>query len=148
MCLRPWKLAFFVFLLLSLSSLPVFSQEYNPASYVGLTLSSLIELLGVPQTVRSSRGLNEWQDDVVFVYEIGNFYIFRDRVWQVELSSAFRIRAGDTRNMVLLSFGEPVSSAGDFDVFHLSGYSWPMAVRFNFDSNERVTMIYIFRSDL
>ena len=147
MNLKHWKMPCLI-LLLAFAAMPLFPQETNPGSYIGLTLSSLIELLGVPQTVHASRGINEWQDDVVFVYETGNFYIFRDRVWQIEIRSAYRIRAGDSRNTVLLSFGEPVSSASDFAIFHLSGYSWPMSIRFNFDSNGRVTVIYIFRSDL
>ena len=130
------------------TALPIFPQETNPASYIGLTLSDLIELLGVPESVHSSRGLNEWQDDVVFVYDFGNFYILRDRVWQIELRSAYRIRAGDSRNTVFLSFGEPIFTANDYAIFSLNGFSWPMSIRFNFDSNGRVLLIFIYRSDL
>ena len=126
----------------------LWAQETDPASYIGITLSGLIEQLGVPLTVHASRGLNEWQDDVVFVYNEGDFFIFRDRVWQLGIRSAYRIRAGDARDVVFLSFGEAVYSGSDFATFPLNGYSWPMAIRFNFDSNGRVAMIFIFRSDL
>ena len=142
------KIPCIIILLFLITAMPLFPQDINPASYIGLTLSGLIELFGVPQTVHTSRGLNEWQDDVVFVYDAGDFYIFRDRVWQLGLRSAYRIRAGDSRNTVFLSFGEAISSTNDFAIFPLNGYSWPMSIRFNFDSNGRVTMIYIFRSDL
>jgi len=51
-------------------------------SLVGLRLDELIARFGVPRAVHAVRGAEEWQDDVVFVYSQGDFYIHRDRVWQ------------------------------------------------------------------
>jgi len=123
-------------------------QNTDPALHIGLTLTELIGRFGVPNSVYSSRGLQEWQDDVVFVYNAGEFYIFKDRVWQLGVTSAYLIRAGDPGPAVFLSFGEALYSSPECAVFTLNGYNWPMALRFNFNAEGRVEMIFIYRSDL
>ena len=120
----------------------------DPAFYIGLTLTDLIGRLGIPASVHAVRGIEEWQDDVVFVYSEGNFYIFNDRIWQIELKSAYLIRSGDPASAVYLLFGEDNPGGQDYAIFPLRGYAWPLAIRFNFDSAGKTGMIFIYRSDL
>ncbi|MCL2832708.1 MAG: hypothetical protein FWD78_06025 [Treponema sp.] len=126
---------------------PVTAAE-DPALYIGMTLTDLIGQLGIPRSVYSSRGLQEWQDDVVFVYDYGDFYIYGDRVWQLAVKSAYLIRIGDPMAAVFLSYGDVVPGNSDYAVFPLKGYSWPLSLRFNSDAAGRVQMIFIYRSDL
>ena len=142
-------LAFWVFIIIPLwtQSSPQ-SFEDDPASFIGYSLEELISHFGVPRSVYPVRGLEEWDDDVVFVYQEGDFYIIKDRVWQIGLDNAFLIRAGDTRAAVLLRFGQSLLYGEDFVIYPLGGYHWPMAVRFNFDLNGRVRAIFIYRSDI
>ena len=123
-------------------------QEDDPGTFIGLTLADLIRVLGAPRSVYPVRGIEEWQDDVVFVYDEGDFYIIKDRVWQIGLASAYRIQAGDSRAAVSLYFGEALSSGEDYAIYPLKGQHWPLALRCNFDSAGRVTAIFIYRSDL
>jgi len=123
-------------------------QEGDPALLIGFTLSDLINRFGVPRSVYSVRGLQEWQDDVVFVYDEADFYIIKDRVWQVGLKSAYLIRSGDSRAAVSSNFGEPLSSGEDYVIFPLRGNHWPLALRCNFDSTGRVKAIFIYRLDI
>ncbi|MDR2617318.1 MAG: hypothetical protein LBC62_00480 [Treponema sp.] len=123
------------------------SQTGDPASFIGLTLEELIGRFGVPQAVYAVRGLEEWQDDVVFVYSQGDFYVFKDRVWQIGLKSAYRIRAGDPKSAAFLALGEGASDKGDYALCALSGWSWPVTMRCNFDEAGKVSDIFIFRSD-
>jgi hypothetical protein len=120
----------------------------DPALLVGLTLNDLIQRFGIPNSVHAVRGLEEWQDDVVFVYDEGDFYILNDRVWHIGLKSAYLIRTGDPRSAVSLSFGQALRGGTDYAIFSLQGYNWPLALRFNFDSAGRVSAIFIYRSDL
>jgi len=124
------------------------NPQADPAHLIGLELEDLLRHFGFPKSVYAVRGLEEWQDDVVFVYDEGDFYFFRDRVWKVGLKSAYLISSGDPRAAVLLSFKEAVQTGFDYAVFSLHGYNWPIAIRFNFDSAGRVTMIFIYRTDI
>ena len=135
--------------------LPVFSleaqgriAEENPASYIGLTLIELISRLGVPGSVYPARGLEEWQDDVVFVYEMGDFYILKDRVWQVGLRTFRGIKTGDTRALVSLILGSDFQSRNDSIFYSLDGGSWPMMLRLDIDKDDKVKVIFIYRTDL
>ena len=124
----------------------------DPAFYIGMTLTDVIRLLGVPRSVYTVRGIEEWQDDVVFVYDDAELFIIKDRVWQAALKSAYSIRAGDSGSTLILRFGYPYRSGNvngiDFFVYPLRGYSWPIDARFNFDSDGKVSDIFIYRSDL
>ena len=141
----------FIILLLAIIAVPAVPQTsllHDPASCIGFTLTELIGHYGVPRSVRASRGIEEWQDDVVFVYDTENFYIVNDRVWQIEVKSAYLINSGDPGSSVFLRFGEAVARRPDYAVFRLNGYSWPLEIRFNFNAAGIITMIYIYRSDL
>jgi hypothetical protein len=144
-----------VFLNIGFGILPLSSQTApeaqaaaeDPASFIGLTLEELVGRFGIPHSVYAVRGLEEWQDDVVFVYAQGDFYVFKDRVWQVGLKSAYRVRAGDPRGVVFLIFQE-ADDRGGYALCPLSGQDWPLTLRYNFDGTGKVSEIFIYRSDL
>ena len=85
---------------------------------------------------------------MVFVYDEADFYIIKDRVWQLGLNSAFLIRVGDSRAAVSLRFGQSPFSGEDFAIYPLGGYNWPITLRVNFDSTGMVTVLFIYRSDI
>jgi len=123
-------------------------QEENPASFVGLTLQQLIDRFGVPRLVYAARGLEDWQDDVVFVYDHGYFYIYRDRVWQVGLNSIRGISRGDPQGMVYLRMGSNAVAQGDSIFYPLHEAPWPLMLRWDIDSAGMVHAIFIYRADL
>ena len=63
---------------------PQESGASDHISYVGMTLAEVIEIFGAPETVAVARGLEIWQDDVVFQYSDMDLFIYRDRVWQIK----------------------------------------------------------------
>jgi hypothetical protein len=123
------------------------SGSPDPAEFVGLTLEELVGRLGFPQSMYTVRGLEDWQDDVVFGYGDREFYFYKDRVWQVGLRTAYGIRVGEKRNVIPLIMGDGTEVTGDCSLAPLTGRSWPMTVRFNNDKNGLVTAIFIYRSD-
>ena len=141
-----------VFFLLSLPLLSAQSSQeagglVDPASLVGLTLDELISRFGTPRSVYAARGLEEWQDDVVFVYEQGDFYIYKDRVWQLGLKAARGLKAGDSRGVVFLILGSKAESRGDSIFFSLDEKPWPLMLRCDFDSEGKLVVIFIYRPD-
>ena len=120
----------------------------DPVSYVGLTLNELIGRFGTPSWVYAARGLEEWQDDVVFVYNAGDFYIFRDRVWQVGLKAARGINSGDSRAVVSLVLGSQAVDLGNSTFYPLDDGSWPLMLRYDYDSAGKVQAIFIYRTDM
>jgi len=137
--------------------IPVWAQDVDnisienfsidEVSFVGMKLDELIGNFGAPKTVFASRGIELWQDDVVFQYDQGDFYIYKDRVWQVKLSSAFGIKTGDPKQAVLLLMGDNLNDKGDHVLQPVPGKTWPMMFRVNFNNTGRVTSILIYRSD-
>ena len=138
------KILLLVFLVSGAQSL---WPEDDPASYVGLTLTELIRRFGVPKSVSPSRGLEEWQDDVIFVYEQGNFYVFKDRVWQIGLRAAKNVVIGDTRSYISLVLGLRAVSRGNSVFYPLDEWPWPMMLRYDLDSAGKVEAIFIYRTD-
>jgi len=139
-------------LLLILIALPLWTQELTvnadeQFSFVGLRLAELVERFGVPKTVFAARGDESWQDDVVFQYDEGDFYIYMDRVWQVRLTSARGISVRDLKQVALLVMGDSVQDMGDHLLLPISGNSWPMMFRVNINQSGLVSAIYIYRSD-
>ena len=124
------------------------SAEADPVSFVGLSLDELLSRFGTPRAVYASRGLEEWQDDVVFVYEQFNFYVHRDRVWQVRLRTIRGINIGDPRGVLSLILGAQLSTRGNSMFYPLNDRPWPLMLRFDFDSAGIVEAIFIYRTDL
>jgi hypothetical protein len=119
----------------------------DPAVLVGITLDTLLKRFGTPQAVYTARGAEEWQDDVVFAYSEGDFYIFKDRVWQVGLKSLRGLKPGDSRPAALLLLGEEAEDRGDHILLPLPARSWPLALRVSLDEKGFVTALYIYRPD-
>ena len=120
----------------------------DPASFIGLTLAELIRVFGVPNSVFAVRGLEEWQDDVVFAYDESDFCVYRDRVWQVGLREARGVKLGDSKGVVSLVLGPGAQTGGDSVFYPLYEASWPMMLRCDFDEAGRVKAIFIYRTDL
>jgi hypothetical protein len=119
----------------------------DPASLIGLNLENLLSRFGAPQAVYASRGNEEWQDDVVFVYENADFYVYKDRVWQIGLKSAYGIRLGDSRPAVSLSLGEKAEDREDYIILPLPSKGWPLAFRVNLDGSGLASALFVYRSD-
>jgi hypothetical protein len=119
----------------------------SPAALVGLTLGDLYTRFGVPLSVHAVRGAQEWQDDVVMVYGQGDFYLYRDRVWQVSLKAGYGLKLGDPRAVVTLALGEKAMDRGDHFLLPLPGEGWPLEIRVNINGSGRVSAIYVYRPD-
>jgi hypothetical protein len=142
-----------LFLLLSLSAVSFAQGEpspqavvQDPAVLIGNTLTELINRYGVPKQVYAVRGVASWQDDVVFVYDSGEFYIFGNRVWQLKFRSAYNIKDGDSKAVVNRVMGEGRDFEG-YTLYQLPGKVWPIMLRVNWDAAGRAAGIYIYRSD-
>ena len=121
-------------------------QQDEILSLVGIRLDDLVTRFGLPHSVRSQRGEEPWQDDVVFVYNEGDFYIYQDRVWQIGLRSAYGMSIGDSSVVALLIFGEGVQDSGGHHIYQLPGAQWPLSLRVNINDG-RISGIFIFRQD-
>jgi hypothetical protein len=119
----------------------------EPASLIGLSLENLLSRFGVPRAVYAARGNEEWQDDVVFIYEEGDFYVYKDRVWQIKLRAAYGVRLGDPRPAVSLTLGEGTQDFEDHIIFSLPPRGWPLALRVNLDASGFVSAVYVYRPD-
>jgi len=123
------------------------TESEDPAQIVGLTLSELINRYGVPKQVYAIRGVSQWQDDVVFVYDLGDFFIYGNRVWQLKIRSAYNIKEGDTKTAVARVLGESRDFEG-YTLYQLPSKGWPMMLRVNWDTSGKVAGIFIYRSDI
>jgi hypothetical protein len=141
---------FFLLFFIIPGGFPCFAQADHPASdpsvLVGVTLTDLVNRYGVPKQVYAVRGVSPWQDDVVFVYDTGEFYIFGNRVWQLKLRAAYDIKEGDTKAAVTRVMGEGRPMEG-YTLFQLPSKVWPIMLRVNWDNSGRAAGIYIYRSD-
>ena len=139
---------------LSVAVSPLFSQavlsgedlKNEPFSFIGMKLDDMLQRFGTPQSVYAARGSEHWQDDVVFVYGEGDFYIHRDRVWQVGLKSVFGIKAGDVKAVAILVLGETAKDEGEYLLYSIPGGGWPLSLRVNFSAG-RVSAIFVYRPD-
>jgi hypothetical protein len=123
------------------------SPAEDPALFIGMTLQELYALYGVPQSVHPVRGREEWQDDVVFTYGNGDFYIYRDRIWQVGVQNAYGIKIGDNQAALAETLGERITLSGAHALYSLPDRRWSITVRFNMDPKGAVSAIFIYRSD-
>ncbi|MDR2471243.1 MAG: hypothetical protein LBD09_03925 [Treponema sp.] len=118
----------------------------DPAAIIGMTLEELFTRYGVPKQVYAVRGTAAWQDDVVFVYDAGEFYIFGNRVWQLKLRSAYHVKDGDNRAAVTRTLGAGRDFEG-YTLYQLPGKAWPLMLRINWTQAGRAAEIYIYRPD-
>jgi len=146
---------FFTLLLLFLS-FPLFAQNQpvyaglnsdEQLSLVGMMMADLLAKFGPPRSVICERGAEPWQDDVVFQYNGADFYIYRDRIWQVKLASTHGISNGDKKAAALLVLGNNAVEKEDHALLAINGKSYPLMLRVNFNSTGLVTAIYIYRPD-
>jgi hypothetical protein len=127
-------------------------QQNAPGQYdeqltlIGLKLDELYQRFGSPQTVYAARGGETWQDDVVFVYNEGDFYVYRDRVWQIGIKSIYGIRIGDAKAVALLVLGENAQDKGDYVLYAFPGSAWPLSMRINFTAG-KISAIFVYRAD-
>jgi hypothetical protein len=112
-----------------------------------MKLADLVARFGPPQSVYAARGQEPWQDDVVFTYSEGDFYLFKDRVWQVGLKSAYSISLGDPKQAVLLALGERALDQGTHVLLPLPDNGWQLVLRVNVNPAGRVSAIFIYRPD-
>jgi len=116
-------------------------------TFVGMMMADLLERFGPPRSVIPERGIEVWQDDVVFQYNGADFYIYRDRIWQVKLASTHGVSNGDRKANVLRVLGNSAEDKGDYVIMPITGREWPLMMRINFNSSQQVTAIYLYRSD-
>ena len=145
-------LLFFLALPLMAQNQPVYAglSDDEQLSFVGMMMADLLERHGPPRSVIAERGNEVWQDDVVFQYNGADFYIYRDRVWQVKLASTHGISNGDRKAAVLLILGNKAEEKGDHAILPIAGKNWPLIMRVNFSNTSntgQVTAIYIYRPD-
>jgi hypothetical protein len=119
----------------------------DPAGLIGITLEDLIANFGAPESVYAVRGLEPWQDDVVFVYGDRELYLYKDRVWQLGLKSAYGVNLGDSRSVLPLLLGDGVQFFEDYSLFTLPSRGWPLALRCNVGPAGTISAIFIYRSD-
>lgn len=118
----------------------------DAVSLIGMDVAELIESFGPPDAVYPSRGIEPWQDDVVFEYSGVDFYLYKDKVWQLSLDSGRGISRGDPRAAVLLVLGEAAQDNEKYILGRLRDTSWPLEWRFNIEDG-RVSAIYLYRMD-
>jgi hypothetical protein len=143
-------------LLIIFFTFPLFAQNQpiyagldndEQLSFVGMMMADLLEKFGPPRSVICERGSEPWQDDVVFQYNGADFYIYRDRIWQVKLASTHGISNGDRKAAVLLALGNKAEDKEDHALMALNGKNWSLMMRVNFNNTGQVTAIYIYRPD-
>jgi hypothetical protein len=113
---------------------------------IGLSLEDLFQRFGAPRTVHAARGDENWQDDVVFVYGDKDFYIYRDRVWQIGLKSGYGIKTGDVKAAALLALADKAQDMGDYLLYPITGGAWPLSLRVNFNAG-KISGMFVYRTD-
>jgi len=145
-----------LFFLLVFIIFPLYAQERplnaglsigEQQTFIGMMLTDVIERFGSPRTVASARGAEIWQDDVVFQYTGVDFYIFRDRVWQVRFITTHGISNGDPKAAVLLTLGDAAEDKGDHILLPVTGNDWPLMLRININNTGQVNAIFLYRPD-
>lgn len=133
---------------LFISAPRLWSQQGNDeiVSNIGLRLEDLFLRFGAPRMVHAARGNEAWQDDVVFVYNEWDFYIYRDRVWQIGLKSGYGMKIGDSKAAALAALSGKARDEGDYLLYPLTGGAWPMSLRVNFTAG-RISGMFVYRTD-
>ncbi|GMO28138.1 MAG: hypothetical protein Pg6A_15940 [Termitinemataceae bacterium] len=135
---------------------PLFAQEPQVetissvtelSSLIGISIHELITRFGPPSTVYPVRGEAVWQDDVVFAYKDVDFYLVKDRVWQLRVQSANGIRTGDAKTAITMTHGANITDKGNRIIVAVRGFAMPLEYHYYLDSHGRVQSIYLCRSD-
>ncbi|MDR3300971.1 MAG: hypothetical protein LBT01_00380 [Spirochaetaceae bacterium] len=119
----------------------------DPVALIGMSIGDVLAMFGPPRVVYASRGSAEWQDDVVFEYAGIDFYVYRDRVWQVSPSRTDKIRLGDPQLTVVMVYGEAAIDKGSYFITGVPERAWKIEIRYNIDAKGKVSAIYIYRAD-
>ncbi|GMO53569.1 MAG: hypothetical protein Ta2G_11700 [Termitinemataceae bacterium] len=122
------------------------AAAYDPVSYIGLNITDLYTYFGSPSNVYAVRGIEEWQDDVVFAYPSIDFYVFKNTVWQISIKRALGVNVGDPKGAVLLVLGENALDNGSHILSTLANRNYNMQWRFNI-SGGKISTIYLYRMD-
>jgi len=142
-----------IFLLLFFLSFSLHAQERHlntglsieeQQAFVGLMLSEVIERFGPPRSVAVARGNELWQDDVVLRYTGVDFYVFRDRVWQVRFVTTHGISNGDRKEAALHVLGDSAEDMNEYALLSIDGEYWPLMLRVNFNNNGIVNAIFLY----
>jgi hypothetical protein len=131
-------------------SAPVYktiSDIEDPVTLIGVSIGDMLAMFGPPRAVYASRGSVEWQDDVVFEYEGIDFYVYRDRVWQLSPSRTDKISLGDPQLTVVMVHGEAAIDKGSYFITGVPERAWKIEIRYNIDAKGKVSAIYIYRVD-
>lgn len=111
-------------------------------------MESVLTVFGIPQSVHTVRGLSEWQDDVVFVYNEADFYIFRDTLWQLGLRKAYGIKTGDTRTVAALTLSNMLElNTVAFLQCSVPHPALSVKMRANIDRLGLISTLFVYRSD-
>ena len=119
----------------------------NPVLLLGLSVEDLIYHFGAPVSVYPIRGVEAWQDDVVFVYKAADFYLFKDHVWQVGLKQVNGIKVGDAKMTVTMVHGSAAEDKGSYLVAGVPAGGWRIEYRYNVDEKGKISAIYVYRPD-
>ncbi|MDR2865299.1 MAG: hypothetical protein LBV68_06815 [Spirochaetaceae bacterium] len=119
----------------------------DPVALIGMSLTEMLEAFGPPVSVYALRGAEEWQDDVVFEYKGMDFYLYKDRVWQVSPLSIYNISVGDPKMAVTLSWGDKAADKDSYMIYEVPGKAWKIELRYNIDAKGKISAIYIYRAD-
>lgn len=128
--------------------------EEAPIKLIGMTLQELLVTFGVPISVTAVRGIEPWQDDIVFNYKNGlSFYIYKDRVWKIRISLGYRqpfmgLMVGSPVDMAVTLYGLPKIQDSQFAEWIVPFENWPMRLRALTDKDGKVTAIFLYRSDI
>ena len=113
-------------------------------AFVGMMLTDVIERFGPPRTVAVARGIELWQDDVVFHYTGVDFYVSRNRVWQVRFSATHGVSNGDRKEAVLLTLGSTAEDMGGYVLLPINSKDYPLMLRVNFNNTGIVNAIFLY----
>ncbi|HON88565.1 MAG TPA: hypothetical protein P5519_05880 [Spirochaetia bacterium] len=125
-----------------------------PIKLIGMTLQELLVSFGVPVSVTAVRGIEPWQDDIVFNYKNGlSFYIYKDRVWKLRIGSGYRqpfmgIVIGSSVDMAVTLFGLPKVQENQYTEWVMPFESWPMRLRALTDHDGKIVALFLYRSDI
>lgn len=134
----------------SLPSCPILPDD--PAPLLGLGLAESYLRLGAPASVAAFRGVEAWQDDVVFSFGSGySLFWFGDRLWQIRFTpgyggSVYGLFLGDGKDKVYSLLGAPFYEAEGSLVYRLPYRGYPVRLRVVV-AEGRVADLYLYRAD-